>query len=382
MWSNPIVPDSHGVWAAAGGGAIAQPDLILVFGGADVLRTTPALAQLAAQFPAAIQLGCSTGTRVDGAALADDGLTALAVGFDRTRIRLATGRLDSADGSMLTGASIGAELAAPDLAGVFVLSEGLGVNGSALVAGLVEAIGPDAVLSGGLAGDGARFSDTLVVVGGQPVSQMVAALGFYGDAIRIVHGSAGGWDEFGPERRITRSDGNVLFELNGLPALDLYERYLGPEAADLPASGLLYPLKIWDAEHPGDEVVRTILAVDREARSMTFAGDVPEGWNARLMRGAFDRLTDGAASAADHARAAMTAAGAEPELCLFVSCVGRRLLMGQRTEDELEAVTAVLGEATPIAGFYSYGEIAPNNRSGVCGLHNQTVTLTLLGEAA
>jgi hypothetical protein len=358
------------------------PDLVLIFGTVDALRTSTLPARLAAQIPGAIQLGCSSGTMIDSGGLTDEGLTVLAVGFERTQLRLATFSLNTAADSKAAGASIGAELAAPDLAGVFVLSEGLGVNGSALVDGLVEAIGPKAVLSGGMAGDGARFSDTLVVVGGVPASNMVAAIGFYGDAIRITHGSAGGWDEFGPDRKITRSEGAVLFELNGSPALDLYERYLGPEAADLPASGLLYPLKIRNPEHPDDEVVRTILGVDRQARTLTFAGDVPEGWSARLMRGSFEHLTDGAAAAAEHARADMALAGATPELCLFVSCVGRRLLMGQRTEDELEAVAASLGAATTIAGFYSYGEIAPNNQSGVCGLHNQTVTLTLLGEAA
>jgi len=319
---------------------------------------------------------------VEGDALSDDDLTVLAVGFEHTRLRLATCPLVEAADSRKAGASIGAQLAAPDLAGVFVLSEGLGVNGSALVDGLVDRVGPEAVVSGGLAGDGARFGDTLVTVGGQAASRMVAAVGFYGDRIRISHGSAGGWDEFGPHRVITRAEGNVLYELDGKPALDLYERYLGDEAAGLPASALLYPLKISDPAHPQDEVVRTVLAVDHEARSMTFAGDVPQGWSARLMRGAFERLTDGAAQAADHAVAGLASSGVRPELCLFVSCVGRRLLMGQRTEEEVEAVADALGGDVPMVGFYSYGEIAPQNESKVCGLHNQTVTITLLGEAA
>jgi len=174
----------------------------------------------------------------------------------------------------------------------------------------------------------------------------------------------------------------VLAQLDGKPALDLYERYLGDEAAGLPASALFYPLKVWDPAHPENAVVRTILSIDAEKRTMTFAGDVPEGWNARLMRGSFDRLTEGAAEAAMHARADLDAKQVSASVCLFVSCVGRRLLMGQRAEEEVEAVARVLGRETPIAGFYSYGEIAPNNRSGACGLHNQTVTLTLIAEAA
>jgi hypothetical protein len=263
-----------------------------------------------------------------------------------------------------------------------VLSDGLAVNGSALVKGLSGAVGPGVAISGGLAGDGARFGETVVSIGGVAAPNVIAAVGLYGSSIRIAHGSAGGWDEFGPRRSITRAVDNVLFELDGMPALDLYERYLGEEAAELPASGLLYPLKVWDPAAPESEVVRTILAIDREARSLTFAGDMPQGWNAKLMRGTFYRLTEGATQAAQHAHDALAAAGAAPELCLFVSCVGRRLLMQQRTQDEIAAVAKVIGAETPMAGFYSYGEIAPNNSSGFCGLHNQTVTLTLLAEVA
>lgn len=361
---------------------VLKPDLVFLFGPADLLRASGAAERLAGTYPGAILIGCSSGTMVSAPHLLDDVMTGLAVGFERTRVKLATVDFEGAPSSEAAGRALGAQLAAPDLAGVFVLSDGLDINGSALVKGLAATAGDKATFSGGLAGDGARFSQTLVTVGGPPRSKLVAAIGFYGDSVKLAYGSAGGWDEFGPHRRITRAEGNVLFELDDKPALDLYERYLGPEARDLPASGLLYPLKVWDPERSGDSVVRTILSIDREARSMTFAGDVPQGWSSRLMRGSFDRLTQGAAEAAAHAAASSAMAGVSPKLCLFVSCVGRRLLMGQRTEEEVEAVQNVLGGRLPIAGFYSYGEIAPQNASGVCGLHNQTVTLTLIGEAA
>ena len=356
-----------------------EPKLVLLFGPADLLRTTGLPAKLAAQFPDAIHLGCSTGTVADGNQLSDTNAIASLIGFDHTKLRLATAPLRGAAGSEQAGAELGAQLAAPDLAAVFVLSPGLGINGSSLVEGLLHTVGPQVVISGGLAADGARFETTFVSVGGTCTDNTVAALGLYGSAIRIAHGCAGGWDDFGPTRRVTGSQENVLYTLDGQPALDLYERYLGDEAADLPASGLLYPLRIWNDATPGDSVMRTLLAVDREARSMTFAGNIPQGWHVTLMRGSFERLTDGAAHAAKHARATL---GVDPELCLFVSCVGRRVLMGQRTEQELEAVHELLGDRTNLMGFYSYGEIAPNNQSGVCGLHNQTVTLTLLAEAA
>jgi len=262
-----------------------------------------------------------------------------------------------------------------------VLSDGLNVNGSELVKGLVAAIGSGIPLTGGLAGDGADFSETLVGGDCVPRAHMVVGIGFYGSAIRIGHGSAGGWDSFGPRRQVTKSIGNVLFELDGEPALDLYERYLGPEdSKGLPGSALLFPIQVHDAEHPESSVVRTVLAVDHEARSMTFAGDVPQGWTAQLMYGKFDRLAEGAADAARQAQLGLDIREEDQQFSILISCIGRRLLMGQRISDEVEAAGAELGDRTLRLGFYSYGEISPHAKSGVCELHNQTMTITSFAE--
>src|SRR4029078_1984861 len=186
-----------------------------------------------------------------------------------------------------------------------------------------------------------------------------------------------------PRRRIPRSTRNVLYWLDGEPALDLYERYLGEEdARGLPGTALLFPLLIRDPAQPDQDVVRTILAVDREARSMTFAGDVPEGWVAQLMRGNFDRLAAGAARGAREARLGLGAECDGNGLALLVSCIGRRLLMDQRIMDEVEAAVFELGSKIPRIGFYSYGEISPHGAAGHCQLHNQTMTVTAITEAA
>ena len=208
-----------------------------------------------------------------------------------------------------------------------------------------------------------------------------APSGFYGDAIRIGHGSAGGWDVFGPRRRVTRSRGNVVLELDGQPALDLYERYLdSDEVKGLPGTALRFPLQIQDPQRPAHEVIRTVLGVDRDERSLTFAGDVPEGWMARLMRGNFDHLAAGAGDAARQAYAGMADAPQGDEISLVVSCVGRRLLMGQHITDELDAIDEVRPGTR--LGFFSYGEIAPHAASGRCELHNQIMTVTSIREAA
>ncbi|MCE7798903.1 FIST C-terminal domain-containing protein [Sphingobium sufflavum] len=359
-----------------------SPNLIFLFGDTDTIASGRAPAGLFERFPLAAHLGCSTGTLVKGVDLHDDGLLIVLVGFESTRIALHCEPLADIDRSFPAGAALARKIAAPDLAGLFLLSSGLGVNGSALVEGIQSILGRKAVISGGLAGDGARFETTWISINGKPVEKAIAAIGFYGTSVRLAHGIAGGWSEFGPTRRVTKSAGSTLLELDHKPALDLYKRYLGDEATGLPASGLLFPLMIWDEANPDDAVVRTILSVDHDARSITLAGDIPEGWCAKLMRGTQESLVEGARQAAQHARTAMGDTKVDSELCLFVSCVGRRLLMGQSTEEEVDAVSEALGVATKIAGFYSYGEIAPQNVSEVCGLHNQTVTLTLLSEAA
>lgn len=382
MQASQLIWGETGVWSADAESA-GQPDLVFYFGRRQMLADGEAYADLRRRFPKAHILGCSTGGQLAGTDVSDDTAYAVALDFDATEIRVASAKIGAATDSRETGAQLGAALDDPALAGVFVLSEGLRVNGSALVEGIASRIRPNVPVSGGLAGDGADFAQTIVGCDGPPEPDTIAAVGFYGDAIRIGHGSAGGWNVFGPLRRITKSAGNVLHEVDGRPALDLYKLYLGPdESRNLPGSALLFPLRIFDPRHPDRSVVRTILAVDHDTGSMTFAGDMPEGWSAQLMRGSFDRLCAGAAEAT---HLAVQSAASPPDaasVAIFVSCIGRRLLMGQRIDEELEAATAELGPNCLPVGFYSYGEISPHEVSGFCQLHNQTMTVTLLSERA
>jgi hypothetical protein len=369
----------------AGWNAVAgehtDADLVFFFGKRQALACGARYRELRAMFPSAHILGCSTGGQIHNDDVTDDEIAAAAIRFDATGLRIASEPAPGPAHSRACGAAIGRALTSADLAGIFVLSDGLNVNGSELVAGISGVVGDKVSVTGGLAGDGGDFRETLVGADCPPRTQLVAAVGFYGPAIRIGHGSAGGWDEFGPRRQITKSRGNVLFEFDGQPALDLYELYLGEdEARGLPGSALLFPLRIFDPQRPDHDIVRTILAVDREARSMTFAGDVPEGWTAQLMRGNFDRLAAGAAMAAREAADRIGENRNGDQLAILVSCIGRRLLMGQHTADELEAASAEFGPQIPQLGFYSYGEISPHRVSGACELHNQTMTVTMLAE--
>jgi hypothetical protein len=258
-----------------------------------------------------------------------------------------------------------------------VLSDGLNVNGSDLVRGLTQHLPDNVTVTGGLAGDSDRFLETLVFWDNVPDTGAIAALGLYGSRLRVGFGSLGGWDPFGPERLITRSEGNVLYELDGRSALELYKRYLGEHAKGLPATGLLFPLNL--RTKTGDSgVVRTILSVDEKEQSMTFAGDVPEGAYARLMKANFDRLVDGAVGAAETSFKAI--GSKSPDLVILISCIGRKLVLRQRVEEEVEGVRDILGEHPILTGFYSYGEISPHTPGARCELHNQTMTITMLRE--
>jgi hypothetical protein len=324
------------------------------------------------RFPDAHIVGCSTAGAIESTNLRDD-VVAAAIHFERTRLKLARVHIASAVDSERAGAELGALLDAPDLVHVFVVSDGLNVNGTPLVRGLLGALGARVSVSGGLAAD-AAFARTTVIADRPPETNVIAALGFYGDSLRVGCGSLGGWDPFGPERLITRSRGNVLLELDHRPALELYRRYLGEHAAGLPASGLLFPLSV-RAPESSSTVVRTILGMDEAEGSITFAGDMVEGQIARLMKANFDRLVDGAHGAAAAGTARL---GCAAELAILVSCAGRRLVLQQRTEDELEAVREVVGGAA-MMGFYSLGELGPAGASS-CELHNQTMTITTLAE--
>jgi hypothetical protein len=365
-WSSPLP-----AWDGPG-------TLVLVFGSSDLLDDDTDLRAVAAAFPSSAVIGCSTSGEILDSGVYDESITVAVTRFERTALALEVEPVSQSSSAQM-GRRIGTRLRerGDDLASVFVLSDGLDINGSDLAGGLAEGVHGSAVITGGLAGDGSRFERTWVLVDGRPAAGHVTAVGLYGTALEVGYGFEGGWTVLGPQRVVTRSEGNVLLELDGQPALELYKTYLGERAAGLPATALLFPLAIRTGEEADRELVRTVLAVDESRQSMTFAGDVPQGSTAQLMRGTTEGLVDAAQGAAVSARLS----GDEPTLAIAVSCVGRRLYLGQRVEDELEAVTSGLGPKCGLVGFYSYGELSPV-AAGTCDLHNQTMTITVFGERA
>ncbi|WP_201351803.1 FIST signal transduction protein [Hydrogenimonas urashimensis] len=359
----------------------SESTVVLMFGAIDREKALDAaLQEVCEAYPLAIKAGCSGAGEIFDDELFEHSLVVAVVRLEKSRVKKVAFPIDSPDESKRIGAELARSLMKEkELKAVLVLSEGLTINGSELTRGINSVLPRDIVVTGGLAGDDDRFEKTFVVDDQcSALPRMVSAIGFYGDHFRIASGYQGGWDRFGIEREITSSKKNVLYTLNNEPALEVYKRYLGKHADELPASALLFPLAIRESKESAETKVRTVLAVSEEDQSITFAGDMPEGGFATFMKANFDRLIDGAYEAAETMAEGQTVT--MDALSIAISCVGRKLLLKQRTEEELEAALDVLPKGVRQIGFYSYGEISPMH-SGMCDLHNQTMTLTLLWEA-
>ena len=353
---------ARGAWSHAFPALDAPSTLVLAFASPAYRDRADVFAALAAAYPRSTLIGCSSAGEIEGAELHDDSVTVAVIRFASTRVRRAETPIADA-------------LRDDDLRAVIVFSDGLATNGTELVRGLASRLPAQVVVTGGLAADGDRFAHTWVVTSDGPRANAVVAAGLYGDRLCATHGSQGGWDVFGPTRVVTAATGSVLYALDGRPALALYKEYLGERAAGLPGSALLFPLAVRDPAGSADGVVRTVLAVDEASQSLRFAGDIPLGHHAQLMRANFDRLILGAQAAALSALPLHPG----PVLSLAISCVGRRLVLGARTEEELEVTLEPHAAGSKQIGFYAYGEISPR-ANGRSDLHNQTMTILALSE--
>jgi len=357
-------------------GKLAQ--LVFLFGNKDLLKVQQHIDFIRNTYPVAQIVGCSTSGEIFQEEVMNSNIVCTAVWFEHTQIIVAVEPIDTMENSFRVGENLAGKLDKEGLVHIMVFSEGLNINGSELTKGLNSKLNDKISVTGGLAGDQIAFVETVIVFNGPGVKNLVLGIGFYGEHLKVGYGSMGGWDSFGVDREVTRSEGNILYELDGQPALELYKRYLGDHAAGLPASALLFPLslRLKDTE---TALVRTILAVNEADGSMTFAGDIPQGEYVRLMKANNDKLIYGASDAAEMSKVSFQESS--PDLAILISCVGRKIVLKQRVEEELEIIREVIGNSVTMTGFYSYGEICPLKPfEQHSELHNQTMTITLFKE--
>ena len=353
-----------------------QVQLVLGFGSSALVSQEKLFEAVKNKYPNAEIAICSSAGEIYATEVLDDTVSLMAIQFKSTTITTSAINIEDFASSYEAGKTLVKNLPQENLKLVFVLSDGGKVNGSELVKGMNFSKSNNVLITGGLAGDGTNFEKTFVGLNETPQTGKIIAIGFYGDDLVLSHGSFGGWESFGLERTVTKAEQNVLFEIDGKNALTLYKTYLGQYADELPGSALLFPLSVKLDDHE-DPVVRTILSIDNENQSITFAGDVPKGSKIRFMKSNFDRIID---AASDAANSCLDMNENKPKLAILISCVGRKLIMPNRIDEEIEAISEIFGTGTMLTGFYSYGEISPQNPMANCELLNQTMTITGINE--
>lgn len=371
------IKEKNGDWKFLDSRKILKAPLVLIFGNRFELDSNVIYDQVRGLYPNGHLVFGTTSGEILQNRVYEDSVVLTAIEFEKSSFKIVHENMEVHQmNAQNLGEKLIQGLPKENLKHTFVISEGSNVNGSDLIKGLESHLESNITMSGGLCGDDARFEKTLASYNEHPKEREVVCIGFYGETLEITSANYGGWTGFGPHRTITKSKNNVLFELDNKPALDLYKLYLGDKAEGLPETALLYPLNVYRPDST-DVIVRTILNIDEKNNAMVLAGDVPEGSRVQLMMSTVDDIAEGAARAGEYA---MRNRKTAPQLALLVSCVGRKLVMDQRTEEEVEEVIRTIGNSAKVMGFYSYGEMAPFAGQNQCKLHNQTMTLTLFSE--
>ncbi|TXD49167.1 FIST signal transduction protein [Polaribacter sp. IC073] len=353
--------------------------LVLVFGNRYLLENSEIYNEIKDLFKDGEIIFGSTSGDITSKSVDDNCITITAIEFERSSFLVKTSNIlkskEKLD-SFKAGKDLIKQFPQEGLKHVFIISEGSFINGSQLSKGMNAATDNNLLITGALCGDAARFEKTISSYNENPKQGEIIAIGLYGETLEVSFSINGGWTPFGPERTVTKSKDNILFELDDKPALDLYKKYLGDKSKELPGAALLYPLKV-KSTNEKQSIVRTILNINEEENSMILAGDILENSKVQLMMTNVDNIVDAAQFAAESALEFRTK---KPELAILVSCIGRKLVLDQRVEEEVEEVMEVVGDTTTICGLYSYGEIAPFHGENNCQLHNQTMTITLISE--
>ncbi|GAB1855960.1 FIST C-terminal domain-containing protein [Flavobacteriaceae bacterium MHTCC 0001] len=351
--------------------------LVLILGNRYLLEDENIYGEVRTLFPTGHLIFGSTSGDITADVVDEESITITAIEFEKSSFLIRTSNILNSDyDSYKTGEALINQLPNEGLKYAFVLSEGSFVNGSELTKGMNASSKNNLLITGGLCGDAARFEKTLASYNENPKPGEIIAIGLYGDDLEVTFSIRGGWTPFGPERVVTKSKSNVLYELDNQPALDLYKRYLGDKSNELPGSALLYPLNVKSISEE-QSFVRTILNIDEDQNTMILAGDIPEDSKVQLMMTNVDNIANASEAAATQA---LELRKTSPQLALLVSCIGRKLVLDQRVEEEIEEVVNVVGDRATVCGFYSYGEIAPFYGESNCQLHNQTMTITLISE--
>ncbi|MBX2864116.1 MAG: FIST C-terminal domain-containing protein [Leptolyngbyaceae cyanobacterium MAG.088] len=355
----------------------SENTLVVVFAAHEYCNAPQPLEDLCNAFPKSKIIGCSTPVVVCDGALLEGTISVGVIRFKHTQIRLSYASVKSFEESRSAGQHLGKHLADVDLKGVLIFSDGVTTEATDLVQGLQEMLPPNVTITGGLA-SGHTLDDTWMLCGGELKRFHACAVGFIGTTVELTRATGGGWRLIGKECKATRTSGRTLFELDGEPATDVYQRQVGSDVGfGLRESPTRYPLTI-RLPRLEMQIVRDVNSLDEASGAIELAGDIPEGVIVQVMTTTEDEILDGVDEAIERMRS-KTILPQNNALAVCVSCAGRRTVLLSKTSKEAALTYDGLGHGIHQIGMYAFGEISTTS-SGPAQVHNETITIGLIRE--
>ncbi len=335
-------------------------------------------------------LGCSTAGEIITTGPSKNSVVVMAIATDGLEFHLGRGENIKQDATA-AGKQLAQDLLSKTKAGkvMMMMPDGLAGNGADIVRGIQEVLGANFLIAGGAAGDDFLFKETYEYYNGEVLNGAVVGA-MVSDEAKFGIGVRHGWQPIGAAKRVTKSKGNVLYELDGKPAIHIYEEYFGKEAEALRSEPLArmaitYPLGL-RIPHSDEYLIRDPITVG-EKGEINCAAEVPEGSEIKLMMGSKEAAIAAATQAAEQCLTQVkTRGGSKVTTAIIFNCIARDKVLGQDAKDEIAAIRKTLGDNVEFIGFYTYGEQAPigkgtvveeNCRSEFC---NETVVILGFGE--
>jgi hypothetical protein len=363
---------------------IEKPDVIMAFSSSELNQNELVHGINEASGKAPL-IGCSDAGQITNDGPSQGGIAVMAIKSDSMKFTPGTG------GQIANGAREAGAALAKDISGkigepmkiLIMLSDVLKGNGADIVRGAQDVLGQDFLIIGGAAGDDFKFKETSVYYYNQVFPSSIVGAGLSGNfsfGIGVRHG----WTPVGLPKKVTKSNGAVVEEIDGKPAVYLYEEYFGKKAEELRSEPLAilaitYPLGI-SIEGSDELLIRDPITVDDKG-AITCAAEIPQGSDVRLMIGNKDNAIAAAKDAAQKALDQLK--GARPKAVIIFNCIARSKLFGRDAGEEIRAIQSILGVDVPLIGFYTYGEQAPvggNISRPFSCFHNETAVILLLGD--
>jgi hypothetical protein len=321
-------------------------------------------------------LGCTTAGEIINDSLHDNSIVCLLM--DAPKQAFKTCFIKNTEGVLKTGAKIRSfAQSAFENPAIVACSAGVFNDGEEIVAGLKHKALREIPIFGGLAGDDLKISETFIFTKDHITNDGIAAIIFDNDKIEVTGLATSGWEPLGTFNTVTKAEGNKIYSINNVPALDFFIRFFGEyEEMDFSNKSLStmsaqYPLQI--SKNTDYTVLRSPIQGDEDTRSLTLVGSIKEGDKFRFSISPGIEVIDKTIKEFESFKAKST----DVDALILFSCKGRHAALGPFLDDEVKGIYEHWQK--PMIGFLTYGEIG-NMNNGICEFHNETCCLVTFKE--